>query len=204
MLHTEIAARWAAVPVVVVAATGAGLTPAVAEACRAHRAIAVSDAYRLMPWADVLYSCDARWWDFHTPSFAGEKWSSHEPGRNDKVDAARRHGLHLVRGSGGNIFRTDHQIAYGSNSGFQAINLAVLFGARRIVLVGFNMSGPHFFGSHPRPLINSNPRSFVSAFAAAAARMPAGLEIVNATPGSALRCWPQVDLAAVLAERAAA
>jgi hypothetical protein len=192
-----IAPRYAG-RLVVVAATGTGLTPEVAAACAGTPTIAISDAYRLMPTADVLYSCDARWWDVHRPQFAGEKWSSHEPGRNDKLAAAARHGLHLVPGCQGDTFRTDGRIAYGSNSGFQAIGLAILFGAARIVLVGFNMSGPHFFGAHPRPLINSTHRQFLPAFRAAAARMPAGVTIVNATPGSALDCWPRMPLAQAL------
>lgn len=202
MLHTQVAPRWRG-RLVVVAATGAGLTPEVAAQCAGVPTIAVSDAYRLMPTADVLYSCDARWWDHHRPQFAGEKWSTHQVGRNDKRGAADRHGLHLVPGAPGQVFRTDGTIAYGSNSGFQAIGLAILFGAARIVLVGFNLGGPHFFGAHPRPLVNSNCRQFLPQFQAAAARMPAGVEIVNATPRSALDCWPMVPLAAALAWPAA-
>ncbi len=29
------------------------------------KVIAISDAYRVAPWADVLYSCHKRWWDWH-------------------------------------------------------------------------------------------------------------------------------------------
>lgn len=198
-----IAPRWAG-RLVVVAATGAGLTPEVAAECAGTPTIAVSDAYRLMPTADVLYSCDTRWWDYHRPQFAGEKWSCHEPSRNDKTGAAARHDLHLVRGCQGDTFRTDGRIAYGSNSGFQAIGLAILFGASRIVLVGFNLGGPHFFGAHPRPLVNSTHGQFLPAFRAAAARMPPGVSIVNATPGGALDCWPRMPLRGALALQDAA
>jgi hypothetical protein len=197
VLHTQVAPRWRG-RLVVVAATGAGLTPEVAAQCAGVPTIAVSDAYRLMPTADVLYSCDARWWDHHRPQFAGEKWSTHQVGRNDKRGAADRHGLHLVPGAPGQVFRTDGTIAYGSNSGFQAIGLAILFGATRIVLVGFNLGGPHFFGTHPRPLVNSNCRQFLPHFYQAARRMPPGVVIVNTTPKSALNCWPEMPLGEAL------
>jgi hypothetical protein len=53
----------------IVAATGPSFTAEVAEACRGYPTIAVNDAYRLFPWADILYASDGAW-------FAGERWSS--------------------------------------------------------------------------------------------------------------------------------
>lgn len=37
--------------------------------------IAVSDAYRLAPWADVLVSSDRAWWRHHQPEFRGRRFS---------------------------------------------------------------------------------------------------------------------------------
>ena len=190
----------------IVAATGPSLTEDVAERCRraheagTHAVIAVSDAWRLMPWADALYSCDGRWWDLHKPDFAGKRWSSHHMPDNDKRAAAERHGLNLVRGQGGKGFSFDpERIFYGSNSGFQAVNLALLFGARRLVLAGFDMrvvaGRSHFFGEHPPGLRRtSNHQNFIRAFEVAAASLPVGIEILNATPESALKCFPGIDL----------
>lgn len=190
---------------VVVAAPGPSLSVEVAGQCRGARTIAVQDAYRLMPWADVLYGCDAKWWDVHKgcPAFAGERWSSHDDATNAKIDAAKAYGLRLIAGEGGDEFSTDPAlIRYAGNSGFQAVNLALHFGARRIVLVGFDMRGTHYFGSHPKPLTNPTGfDAFIRAFTKAALFLPAGVSIVNATPGSALRCFPVVDLAEVLGER---
>jgi hypothetical protein len=196
---------------VIVAAPGPSLTPDVAERCRGNRVIAVQDAYRIFPWADVLYGCDAAWWDVHggCSDFAGEKWSSHgSADHNDKREAAAKYGLHLVQGKDGNGFSTDPAVIhYGSNSGFQAVNLAILFGAGRIVLVGFNMQvvdgKRHFFGDHPKPLSNrTSYRAFVSAFEKAAKSLPAGVEIINATPQSALKCFRSVDLDRALSDSA--
>jgi hypothetical protein len=183
---------------VIVAAPGPSLSSNIAEQCRAHRTIAVQDAWRLMPWADVLYACDLKWWRAHDgcKAFAGERWSTHDTGNNDKREAAKSYGVRLVAGKPGSVFSTDPAlIRYGNNSGFQGVNFAILSGASRIVMVGFDMQGSHFFGDHPKPLRNpSNFATFIRAFETAAKSLPAGVEIVNATPGSALKCFPIVPL----------
>jgi hypothetical protein len=58
-------------------------------------------------------------------------------------------------------------IGWGGNSGFQALNLAVQFGAARIVLVGFDMTrlnGIHWHGPHPSRLNNPSPVSALAAY----------------------------------------
>jgi hypothetical protein len=186
---------------VIVAATGPSLSSEVADALRNRIVLAVNDAYRLIPWAEVLYACDEAWWNVHNgcPDFKGEKWSSHGGTEfNDKLACAERFGLNLVSGDHHDTFSTDPaKIHYGSNSGFQGINLAILFGAKRIILVGFDMrvnGKRHFFGNHPAGLSNSTDyTSWVPQFANAAKRLT-GVEIVNATPGSALTCFKMMGL----------
>lgn len=129
MTTTEIISpRWSGI--IVVAATGPSLTKEVAELCRGHHCIAVNDAYKLFPFAEVLYACDAPWWKAHNgcPDFLGEKWSSHDNGNNEKRPTAERFGLHLVNGKRQDGFSLDPSfISYGGNSGFQATNLAIHF-----------------------------------------------------------------------------
>ena len=194
--------------VVIVAGAGPSLTPEVAAACAGLPVIAVNDAYRLFPGARALYACDADWWRVHDgcPDFAGEKWSSHtvDPNghHNDKLESgvARQYGLRLIEGRDGDGFSFEpNVIHYGSNSGFQAVNLALQFGARRVVLVGFDMrlvdGARHFFGDHPEPLRNGGAyTNFIRAFRSAAATLPDNVEIINATPGSALKCFPMMEL----------
>jgi hypothetical protein len=190
---------------VVVAAPGPSLTEDVAEACKGFPTIVVNNAWQRLPWADVLFACDTAWWHFHrgVPAFNGEKWSSHGTS-NDKQDAGLAYGLKCVAGIQGAEFSTKPGlINYGSNSGFQAINLAIQFGAARIVLVGFNMQRvggkSHFHGDHPKGLRNADPRRFLTYFNQAAKKLPPGVAITNATPDSALKCFPKMDLADALA-----
>jgi hypothetical protein len=192
------AQRWLGVTVVV-AAPGPSLTPEAADRVKGFPTIVVNDAWRLLPRADVLFACDAAWWRYYrgVPGFEGERWSSHGTG-NDKQDVALAYGINCVRGRHGTVFsRKQGLLHYGSNSGFQAINLAIQFGAAKIVLIGFDMrvvdGQAHFFGNHPKGLRNADPRRFVTFFVQAAKQLK-DVEIVNATPRSALTCWPIVTI----------
>ena len=155
-----------------------------------------------MPWADVLYGCDERWWDSQNGAmdFAGEKYSTHDRDStsNDKTAAAEKYGIKLVKGGPGAGFSLDQGLVhYGDNSGFQALNLAILFGSSYIVLVGYDMrlvgGKGHFFGDHPPGLFRRTEyESFAKKFDKAPP--PDGVQIINATPGSALTCYPMMDL----------
>lgn len=196
----------------IVAASGPSLTPPVADLCRGERVIAVNDAYRLLPFADVTYACDAAWWEVHRlNALSGEKWTSHSLSpKNDKTAIADKFGLHVIAGEDREGFSLDpSKIFYSSNSGFQAVNLAILFGASTIVLVGFDMRAvdrrTHFFGEHKSPLRASAPfGQWIGKFAVAAKMLGGTPRIINCTPGSALRCFPMMPLAEALAGRMAA
>jgi hypothetical protein len=203
---------------VIVAATGPSLTAEVAARVRRARwpeekcrVIAVNDAYRLLPYADILYACDETWWKVHIDGvqkgFHGERWTTHEGQRrgesNWKGDMPAEWSVNLVAGKAASTFSADPSVIhYGSNSGFQAVNLALLKGATQVVLVGFDMrvvaGQRHFFGDHPEPLHNrADYNSFIAPFEIASRKCT--WPIVNATPGSALRCFPPVDLDAAIA-----
>lgn len=206
----------------IVAAPGPSLTGDVVRRVRLARmayswkVLAVQDAYKVLPHADVMYGCCPTWWRVHKtcPGFEGEKWSTHDKEvTNNKIntDKALGHpiadfGMRLVAGEHGDEFSTDPGlIRYGSNSGFQAINLAILFGARKIVLVGYDMrcvSGKsHFFGDHPKGLHQNKDedyRRFVGRFDKASKALPEGVHIINATPDSALKCFPIMTLSDAL------
>lgn len=212
---SRISPDWEGEPCIV-AAPGPSLTADVVRRCRMARwlnrwrIVAVQDAYKVMPFADAMYGCDVNWWHVHRDcaGFAGEKWSTHAIGPdndNDKRAAADAFDIRLVRGENGDTFSSDPAvIRYGSNSGFQTINLAILKGCRRIVLVGFDMrrvgGRSHFFGVRPKGQdLGTEYERFACRFARAAKALPPDVRIVNATPASALTCFPMVDLEAALA-----
>jgi hypothetical protein len=82
------------------------------------------------------------------------------------------------------------------------LNLAILFGSKRIVLVGYDMrcvdGKSHFFGDHKskdfHQCSDQEYRNFARHYDIAARTLPKDIHIVNATPGSALTCWPVMPL----------
>ncbi len=79
-------------------------------------------------------------------------------------------------------------IGDAGNGGFQALNLAIIWGAKRLLLVGYDMTlanGEHWHGRHPDGL--NNPREHtVRRWLSARWSTPPGVEIVNCNPASAL------------------
>jgi hypothetical protein len=180
--------------------TGPSLTAADVAACLGRaRVIAVNDAYRLAPWADVLYAADAKWWRWQkgASAFTGRKLTI-EP----QPDAWP--GLGVLRNTGTEGLELDPTaLRTGYHSGYQAINLAVHLGAARIVLLGYDMAGQHFFGRHPDgtvPPFQASLRAYPSLVAPLAAL---GVPVLNATRQTAITIFPRLALDAILAERAA-
>lgn len=166
-----------------VLATGPSMSQAVADAVKVFPCIAVSDAYKLAPWAQAIVSCDSRWWRHHPQA-------AKLPGR--KVSAsmdfeALPDGVERLRE------------ANGENSGLFGCKVAVQMGATRLLLLGFDMGGSHFFGPHPAPLRNTTPDRFEIFKRQFSGYRPKSIEILNCTPGSALTCYPSSTLEKELA-----
>ena len=90
----------------------------------------------------------------------------------------------------------------GSNSGYQAINLAYLMGATRIILVGFDMmmegTKRHWFGDHPGSMnAGSSYPQFISQMQTIKCE-EYGIEIWNCSRRTALKCFPIYNLDEVL------
>lgn len=162
----------------------------------------MNDAWRLLGFADVIYTTDRCWWDVHGDiPFAGERWASQAANLSiddDKRAWGRSEALriNLVTAADGDSFCAQPgRIHYGNNSGFAAVNLAIQFGATEIKLVGFDMQRTggqeHFFGDHPPGLHNgSDFAPFIRAFENASKAMPPGVSIMQCTPETSLRCFP--------------
>lgn len=193
----------------IVAATGPSLTPEVCATVRQRqlldgwRVIAVNDAWRPLYFSDALYACELRWWDHYATElerFQGERWTSCSTSPqvdDDKTAwASSRPWINLVDASSEEGFCLGaRKIHYGSNSGFQAINLALVLGATEVRMVGFDMrvvgSRSHFFGEHPEELRKpTRYEHFVADFERGARSLPPSVHVINCTPGSALTCFP--------------
>ena len=175
------------------------------------RVICINDSWRLAPRADVFYYCDRQWFDSQTainPYSLDGTLSFHEAIYRGfwvcgnglwYADHPQVHGLRFSGQSG--LSDDPAALRHGSNSGYAAINLAYLFGAKRIVLLGYDMhvepSGRTHWHDQPRAdgFAGIIKDSFLPCFDSLVEPLKAaGVEVLNATPGSALTCWPIVTL----------
>lgn len=186
------------------------------------KAVAINDTYMWAPWADVHYAADVKWHKWHTAGidkpllhmnaaqvreawadFAGQKCSIYNGG-DDLPDH-----VHLLRNQtyptqGYGLSADPARLATGWHSGFQALNLAILAGAKTIILLGYDgkpgaEGRVHFFGEHPSP---TNPAIFEHmrrSFSAAENSIKAlGVRVINCAPGSAIDSFEKMDLIKVL------
>lgn len=179
-----------------------------AERLRGHgRVIAVNEAgLTLCPWADVLFWSDIRWVDWNLERIAlhtGEYRYTNQTYGIERIPRAR-----LVKWRPQDAWCFEHDTIAGLDSGGRCINLAHHLGARRAVLLGFDMRDyalenwrdGNWHDKHPEPpLPDQRAERFIPAHARMAAALRAldfgiDFEVLNATPGSALTCWPKREL----------
>lgn len=165
--------------------------------------LVVNDGYRAAPWAQVLYAADDDWWELHwnrikDAGFAGQMWAT-------KPEVQHRHPevryiKHVV--AGGLSTSTAHlHTGQPAHSGYQAINLAYLLGARDIILLGYDCHARgkrHWFGDHPAPLRRgAAPHEWAKAYETIVGDPiwpKLGLRISNCSPGSKIAAFPKMSL----------
>ena len=183
------------------------------ERLEGRRGIAINSSGFDVPWADYLFSGDGRWlnlwrdtlirdWPGRVVTYAR---SANWPGlkrlvKLDPPSVGRRSATAAATG-----ISTDPRSVVCRRTSLQgAINLAVLLGARRVVLLGAD-GGPsadgatHAHAPHPWP---QKPgcwdEQLVDLKTAVAPLAQLGVEVLNASPGSRLKLWPITTLDEVL------
>lgn len=161
------------------------------------RVIAINNAYQVAPWADVLYACDCQWWDWHyeeTNGFQGLRITRSQAAKHKYPD------LTWIEGEphGNGLSKRQDSIANGELGGYQAINLAVNYGASRILLVGYDCrtigNQSHWHGDHPNGQRTFWPERVKHFRNLVPDLLKRGVLVVNCTPGSALKCFIVGDL----------
>ena len=201
---------WAGETVFAVASGPSRLTQGV-ERLAGRRVIAVNSSCFDVPFADYVFSGDGRWLTLHKPALVRD-WA----GRVVTVSkAVQWPGLKVLRrlnpptkggGAGAVAISTDPRALVARRTSLQgAINLAVLLGASRVVLLGADgAAGPdgatHAHTPHPwrqkRGCWDEQRRDLATAVKPL---RELGVEVVNASPGSRWDLWPRTTLDAVLA-----
>jgi len=188
---------------VVCVAPGPSLTEEDVNYVRGKATVVVlNDAWKLAPWADVLYSSDLFWFPYYqwVPAFQGLKISFADISR---PRAARDNGIILLKKTG------EDGVEFGANglrttrnSGGAAINLAIHLGATRVILLGYDMAGTNLFGPHPLGLRKTTSKDYetyrhlISSMVVPLKER--GIEVVNCSRKTALKCFPVKPLREVL------
>jgi len=165
------------------------------------RVIVINNSWVRVPTADVLYACDDTWWGFYKGALAGFKGERWSPSRW----AAHHHHLHHAQTYAGSGLNRDPWCTFsGSNSGHQVLNLAYHFGAKDVVLVGYDMQRTygmsHWHGDHPPELERPMPiDTWVEGMNHIAEDLvEVDVRVVNASIETALTCFERLPLETAL------
>lgn len=161
------------------------------------KVIAINDAgLYIAPWADVLYFSDMRWYEWNRDKmhlFQGKEFISRNKAymKPKHVKVAKwsfEYGIH------------PHSARLGGwCSGGTAIDLAFKRGAKLIILLGYDMNDEgekNWHDNHQaEPLPGRKAEKFIPTIKKGAPVLAKhGVRVFNATPGSALTCFPIVTL----------
>jgi len=164
--------------------------------------IGVNEAFRFGTWIDIWFFSDSDIYKNHKKEI--QKWPNRivscagAAKRNKKIEFYYRCKKHPI------CFKEKH-LAFpgkGANSGATAINLAIREGFDQIILLGFDMkivNGKHHYHSYYKrePRDDAYER-FMQHFEAIAKESK--VEILNATPDSALPFFKKVKLENIIGE----
>lgn len=187
---------------IVILGNGPSLTKEDIDKCReVGRIIALNASFQLAPWADVLYAGDAHFWRWYRTAneFLGLRIGMAYDAKTGRFfhgwESMDPYHVCFMASTGETGLEKDQRgLRHGANSGHAAINLAVHFGAKRIILLGYDMQpvdgGHHWFGKQPVNIPDPPYERFMKPFDIMAKELKkAGIECINCTPGSALEAF---------------
>ena len=170
------------------------------ERIHKQHVIAVNVAYKIGNWIDAVFFGDPSTWQEDKANliqFKGLRVTCANELNNDtrlkwlQRDTRKKHG----------ISNNPEMVAWNSNSGAACINLAVHFGVKRIILLGFDMNTDagknqhwHKFYSTKQTQLESTFRRHLVGFPIIKQDLDAlGIEIINANPDSAITAFPRMN-----------
>ncbi|MEO8101338.1 MAG: hypothetical protein ABI790_02360 [Betaproteobacteria bacterium] len=145
----------------------------------------------------MLYAQDARWWAVYAAEaargFAGERWTA-APALKGLINW-----VEVIDAPG--LSTNAARIHSGLHSGYQAIGLAYLWGASRIILLGYDLQRgaageSHFHGDHAGGLPNLGTMGEWARRMVPLAQdlRRRGVEVVNASRRSAITCFERAPI----------
>lgn len=162
--------------------------------------IVTNEAVFDFPDAMALVFADLGWWEKRREAVLRE-FGGIIITRGPHESVYRRDGIHWAQFHGRLDWSQDPKMMGAHNAGLIALNAAWLMGASAAVLLGFDMRADggrthyHDRYTEPKDMAGRYATHFIPEFERAARRIEVdGFAVVNATPGSALRCFPARSL----------
>lgn len=165
----------------------------------------LNESFLMAPWADYLYAGDTNWWEHYADliedKFRGECYTISEKASKKPPYPEYIEGVNRENSAGG-LCMVPNRVFNGGNSGHASLNLAYHLGYGRIVLLGFDLHGGHWFkpGFRPSALDRASPfEHFKNTLTAIIKDLEdAGVLVYNCTPNSKLTCLPYTKLEDIL------
>jgi len=167
--------------------------------------IVTNEAFQMFPDAQALVFVDIGWWqnrkDEVLSTFKGTII-----GRGPYSTMYRQDRIINVAFRSGDFWSEDPRQLGGRNSGLAAMNAAVLMGAKRVFLLGFDMKPigdrNNYHNLHPTSQ-GRNLHRYINIFLPEMIKASKRIEtlghvVINCTPDSALDCFPERELEWVL------
>lgn len=153
-----------------------------------------NDSYRMVPDADVFYAMDREWWVDNVDDVLStlkdgcQVWTG-------CPEIAEQYGLKLAHRDGvprGTYSKREGLVHTGLRSGHNLINIVGWSNPSLVVLLGYDEHGAHWH-DHNKPI--SQNYQVIDEYDNLCVTVP--FPVVNCSPGSAIRSFPQIDLGSV-------
>lgn len=161
------------------------------------RVIAIKQSVALRPDADVMFIAgkdDGKVCEKFFPKFKGRYIIARGPYKDipKQTKILERTTTHKM------MSRNASQLA-GLDAGTSAINLAFLFGAKEIILLGYDMTGGRWLNGRYHHHLPFPPQRHFDLHMAVLPELAAdlkneGIEVINCSPGSAVECFRKEPL----------
>lgn len=188
-----------------IVASGPSLKKTQVESLRDRvHVIAIKETVEKCPWAEIVYGCDAAWWIHRKglPKFKGLKMA-HGIAATTQFGDIKKVEIEMVDRI---LIDEPMKVGNGGNSGFQALNLAIQFGAKDIIIAGIDLhdrGGLHWYGRNTAQGMNNpaphNFRRWTNGFVAIEKEIKKlDISVVNVSPDSELRSFRKQSLEDVI------
>lgn len=164
--------------------------------------VGVNNAFEICPFLNVLHAADHTWWENYADEVPEHidwfsTWdASSKP--SFKIDSR----INYLSGIPGHGFaKNTNELVLGGHGGHHAIQIAMHYGCREILLLGLDMcrldGKAHWFGDYPVAEMNRRIRydSYQPQMTAGASQaIKRGVRIINCSLRSAVSCFPKMTL----------